>query len=620
MHISINNIKIDDIDKAKIVASSDFKNYIWVSIKLTFKSNQISPLIKENANEIIGDWHALLNMMKGLEGKSERYKFKIKIEDKFSHNAINQNKQTNKKLKEVFKNKNKSLILKKSDKVIINDLKKIGFTPPFDLTDKQLRDLKKILQYPHAANFSVPGSGKTAVALATHILLKNDVNGLLVVAPKNAFMAWDEQIQEIFDKSHPLRKKGLVRLSSKENFIKEQINSGHKNFIINYHRLVNSISLISNFMRSNKIHMILDESHKIKSSNAISANAARMLSIYPVRKDILTGTPMPNTPEDVKNQWDFLYPNTHFDIRKPFFARTTKNELKLPKLTREFKPVEMSLTQKTLYVRVEKPLLSLIKQKDLDIKSNFGKIKKSIMRLLQVSSNPILVLRKMFDNLEYYMGDELDVKLIRQIEKEFDSNKIKTACQIARKLASKNEKTVIWSFFRGNVERLGKELLTDLNAEYIHGGVATGDDEELGTREQKIKRFKQDPDCKVLVANYAACAEGISLHKACHNAIYLDRTFQAELYLQSEDRIHRLGNNNKKNIIILENKVPANLRSIDFAVRNNLERKIRRMSAFLNDRHLLQMANDEYDTEEPLDFSVNDVRDILKDFYNATTK
>jgi hypothetical protein len=44
------------------------------------------------------------------------------------------------------------------------------------------------------------------------------------------------------------------------------------------------------------------------------------------------------------------------------------------------------------------------------------------------------------------------------------------------------------------------------------------------------------------------------------------------------------------------------------------------MSAFLNDRHLLQMANDEYDTEEPLDFSVNDVRDILKDFYNATTK
>ena len=68
--------------------------------------------------------------------------------------------------------------------------------------------------------------------------------------------------------------------------------------------------------------MILDESHKIKSSNAISANAARMLSIYPVRKDILTGTPMPNTPDDVKNQWDFLYPNTYFDIRKPFFAKS----------------------------------------------------------------------------------------------------------------------------------------------------------------------------------------------------------------------------------------------------------------------------------------------------------
>ena len=55
MHISINNIKIDDIDKARIVASSDFKNHIWVSIKSTFKSNQISPLIKENANDAY-DW------------------------------------------------------------------------------------------------------------------------------------------------------------------------------------------------------------------------------------------------------------------------------------------------------------------------------------------------------------------------------------------------------------------------------------------------------------------------------------------------------------------------------------------------------------------------------------
>jgi hypothetical protein len=45
----------------------------------------------------------------------------------------------------------------------------------------------------------------------------------------------------------------------------------------------------------------------------------------------------------------------------------------------------------------------------------------------------------------------------------------------------------------------------------------------------------------VLVTNPASCSESISLHRGCHNAIYLDRTYDCAQYLQSIDRIHRLG-------------------------------------------------------------------------------
>ena len=45
----------------------------------------------------------------------------------------------------------------------------------------------------------------------------------------------------------------------------------------------------------------------------------------------------------------------------------------------------------------------------------------------------------------------------------------------------------------------------------------------------------------VLLANPAALAEGVSLHTVCHDAVYLDRTFTAGQYLQSVNRIHRLG-------------------------------------------------------------------------------
>ena len=140
--------------------------------------------------------------------------------------------------------------------------------------------------------------------------------------------------------------------------------------------------------------MVLDESHKIKSENANRANAARILSIYPARKDILTGTPMPKSSDDVKYQWDFLYQNLPFDITRNFFTRTTKNQLNLPKLTRKFVSVSMSEAQKLLYARVMNDAMRIAKEKDLDIKSNFKIIKKSIMRLIQISSNPILVLRK----------------------------------------------------------------------------------------------------------------------------------------------------------------------------------------------------------------------------------
>ena len=63
----------------------------------------------------------------------------------------------------------------------------------------------------------------------------------------------------------------------------------------------------------------------------------------------------------------------------------------------------------------------------------------------------------------------------------------------------------------------------------------------------------------VLIANYASCRRK-SLHHACHNAIYIDRSFQADQYLQSIDRICRLGNNDQKNIQVLQNKIPKTLK------------------------------------------------------------
>ena len=86
----------------------------------------------------------------------------------------------------------------------------------------------------------------------------------------------------------------------------------------------------------------------------------------------------------------------------------------------------------------------------------------------------------------------------------------------ARQLAAAGHKVLIWTSFVHNVEGMAEEL-EDLNAVYIHGGVETDEfaglstdeiydtnDESVGeeqTREDVIRRFKEDPSCWALVAN-----------------------------------------------------------------------------------------------------------------------
>ncbi|MBT7013976.1 MAG: hypothetical protein HN962_03475, partial [Actinobacteria bacterium] len=65
---------------------------------------------------------------------------------------------------------------------------------------------------------------------------------------------------------------------------------------------------------------------------------------------------------------------------------------------------------------------------------------------------------------------------------------------------------------------------------------------EEETREKIRNEFVScDSGLDILLANPAACAESISLHKTCYNAIYYDLSYNGAQYLQSLDRIHRVG-------------------------------------------------------------------------------
>jgi SNF2 family DNA or RNA helicase len=123
----------------------------------------------------------------------------------------------------------------------------------------------------------------------------------------------------------------------------------------------------------------------------------------------------------------------------------------------------------------------------------------------------------------------------------------------------------------------------------IYGGIPSefADPNATRTREGELARFRTDPACAVLLANPAAMSEGVSLHQVCHDAIYLDRTFNAGQYLQSIDRIHRLGlaPGQETRITFL-----LTTGTIDEVIDSRIREKAERLGEMLDDPDLSTMA------------------------------
>jgi SNF2 family DNA or RNA helicase len=305
---------------------------------------------------------------------------------------------------------------------------------------------------------------------------------------------------------------------------------------------------------------------------------------------------------DLVPQFRFIHPEIATDSStvaqqiQPVYVRTTKAELNLPDVHEIVINVPMRPDHEHLYRLVCSEIARDAERLRLNQKAALRKIGRSALRLIQLASNPALLAGVDFQHPE----------LLGAVLSEGDGPKLQLACLRARQLAREGRKCIIWSSFVGNVE-LVADRLQDLGAEFIHGQVEAGSDDEEDSREWKIKRFHEDPDCFVLVGNPAACGEGISLHTVCHNAIYVDRTYNAAQFLQSKDRIHRFGlkPGELTNIEIL---VAPN--TVDDSVFRRLDAKMRLMGQVLDDQSL-RVEPVHIDPDEDV-FDSGDFDDLLR--------
>ncbi len=494
----------------------------------------------------------------------------------------------------------------------------------------QMRDLRYLIALQNGANFSVPGSGKTTVTLALHLLTRHNHQKLVVVGPKSAFGAWSDVVGEcIADDAPGWAKEPFLILTGSATAVRQGLQSDSSRLVLNYEQLLSIPDLFASYLARNSVHLVLDESHRVKGGTAVKRGVVLLnTASLPVRRDILSGTPMPQSPNDLRSQLEFLWPGTDLgfqiaagrpprEVISNLYVRTTKQELGLPPVNRQFVPVPMSRGQSALYAIVRSETLRDLSSLKAGSGIDVVKARRSVMRLLQLSANPVLAATAMLNDVPY-----IDSGIMQEVLDDGPSPKMLAVRDLARQLAVEGRKTVIWSIFVGTIEQL-TYMLADLNPAVVYGAVASGDPLDPSTREGQLRRFHEDPACMTFIANPAAVGEGISLHQVCHDALYLDRSYNTTHYVQSIDRVHRLGLPpcTLTNVFIFQTTAAKGLGCVDYSVSRRLATKVRAMQRLLDDEDLHQIALDEEESEEPFDYSTDpeDLADLIQELEGHTT-
>lgn len=462
-----------------------------------------------------------------------------------------------------------------------------------NLSDFQLRDVAKLLSLQHGANFSVPGAGKTRVGLAVYATQKalGKASRLLIVCPKSAYESWQYESAVCF--RHPLRTDILDR----------SYDQWAEVLIVNYERLDRSLTMLAAWLKAAPSMIILDEAHRMK-LGARGTYGAACMALGPLarRRLILTGTPAPNGAKDLENLLGFVWPGHGqrtvtqavaggdlayaSSVLRPLFTRTTKQELGLPPMSLHMRYVDMPPLHEEIYT-------SLVGgEGSRAVRDDLSALGKTALRLLMAAVCPALLVEgtNRYDPLAYQLpplevpqGSSL-YSLMQNLPDHEMSPKYQEAAVIVAENAEKGRKTLVWTTFVRSLATLEK-LLGKFGPAVVYGGTAD--------REEQLRRFREDPDCMVLISNPATLGEGISLHQVCHDAVYVDRDFMAGRFLQSMDRIHRLGlapdTDTTATVLVARN-------TVDEVVMTRMEQKLEFMGKILDDPSVQRLADLE---EEP---------------------
>jgi SNF2 family DNA or RNA helicase len=454
---------------------------------------------------------------------------------------------------------------------------------PRRLKPHQIKAAIHLLAVGNGANFSVPGSGKTTVVLSVFEWLKQRgiVNTLFVVGPPSCFGPWRDEFASVLGRSPCFEILAGGQVEERRRKYYPSIGDLRDLYLTSFQTLQRDVGLVKALFSQPDVRafLVVDEAHYIKQLAGVWADA--VLTIAPLAKMrcILTGTPFPQSYADAYNYFDALWPGhspiarqqriritAHIQKKEddeagrlltacigPLFYRVRKADLCLaPQEFRAPTLVTMKPHERRIYDAVVDKIRSLAVDDDYQEFELLTRLRQGrMMRLRQcISYCKLLGTAVTHYDENLLTGNPSLSNAIRCYDDLETPAKLDAVLKLVDELRNCGEKVVVWSNFVGTLKMIQRAIcLRRHRAELIYGATPseTAEETDALTREAIIKQFKaRDSGLDVLVANPAACAESISLHTACSNAIYYDVSYNCAQYLQSLDRIHRVGGSEEK--------------------------------------------------------------------------
>jgi len=477
--------------------------------------------------------------------------------------------------------------------------------------DFQIECIKKGISQNRYAFFLGMGSGKTYVTISVlnHWFIKDSLEGVIVVTPPEGVYNWREELKmfSLFAKTNdyiiistatnnrdPFEtgKQFKVVIMTYRHFVTlsdDYYAKTHKKKVKKYRKP----TIPFDWMGEN-LAIVIDESHSIKNTKSRQRYLINLHKSYFKYRYLLTGTPTPNSFEEIFTQMLFLdggiLPSNYFEwledianlggrfskykinylypekvkkweiIFSKWVTRYTSDEiLDLPALYIVDTFAEMTKKQKDIYEKLINYRITVLREKEGRIipRSVFN----SFPYISQAYENASLLVGK----IDPSKSKDL-YKLVNNFNFVKDHGKMEIVDALLKKYLGEGLKVTIADFHPLTLDTLA-EIYKEYNPIVIHGQNVPPGVDKVQFRNEQLELFKNDPDRMLLITSSTVLRTAVNIVE-CKRIINFSRSYDYTTSAQFMKRFHRFKQNDP---VILHNMIFTD--SLDVRLDEALKRK-----------------------------------------------